>query len=48
MEFFSVLIFHQETNSDIFFKQITFFVFNPALVSSNLAKTITYESMVEL
>lgn len=27
---------------------ITFFVFNPALVYSNLAKTITYESMVEL
>ncbi|KAI3465492.1 hypothetical protein Pfo_022155 [Paulownia fortunei] len=27
---------------------ITFFVFNPALVSSNLAKTITYESMVKL
>ncbi|XP_059636423.1 protein PIN-LIKES 1-like isoform X2 [Cornus florida] len=27
---------------------IVFFVFNPALVSSNLAKTITYESMVKL
>ncbi|KAL8529222.1 hypothetical protein ACS0TY_006600 [Phlomoides rotata] len=27
---------------------ITFFVFNPALVYSNLAKTITYESMLEL
>ncbi|KAG8377201.1 hypothetical protein BUALT_Bualt08G0003500 [Buddleja alternifolia] len=27
---------------------IVFFVFNPALVSSNLAKTITYESMLKL
>ncbi|PIN08565.1 putative membrane protein [Handroanthus impetiginosus] len=27
---------------------ITFFVFNPALVSSNLAKTITFQSMVEM
>ncbi|GER39288.1 auxin efflux carrier family protein [Striga asiatica] len=27
---------------------ITFFVFNPALVSSNLAKTITYDSMVKM
>ncbi|XP_022874037.1 protein PIN-LIKES 4-like isoform X2 [Olea europaea var. sylvestris] len=27
---------------------IVFFVFNPALVSSNLAKTITYESMVQM
>uniref|UniRef100_A0A5B7CBU7 Auxin efflux carrier family protein n=1 Tax=Davidia involucrata TaxID=16924 RepID=A0A5B7CBU7_DAVIN len=27
---------------------LVFFVFNPALVSSNLAKTITYESMVKL
>lgn len=27
---------------------VTFYVFNPALVYSNLAKTITYESMVKL
>lgn len=27
---------------------IVFFVFNPALISSNLAKTITYESMVQM
>ncbi|KAL3618406.1 hypothetical protein CASFOL_038727 [Castilleja foliolosa] len=27
---------------------VTFYVFNPALVSSNLAKTITYDSMVKL
>ncbi|PSR99475.1 Protein PIN-LIKES like [Actinidia chinensis var. chinensis] len=27
---------------------IVFFVFNPALVGSNLAKTITYESMIKL
>ncbi|CAI9115314.1 OLC1v1016188C1 [Oldenlandia corymbosa var. corymbosa] len=27
---------------------IVFFVFNPALVSSNLAKTVTYQSMVQL
>lgn len=29
-------------------QQITFYIFSPALVSSNLAKTITYQSMVEL
>ncbi|XP_043713491.1 protein PIN-LIKES 3-like isoform X1 [Telopea speciosissima] len=28
--------------------RVVFFVFNPALVSSNLAKTITYESMIKL
>ncbi|KAL6571978.1 hypothetical protein OROMI_012936 [Orobanche minor] len=29
-------------------KMITFFVFNPALIFSNLAKTMTYDSMVKL
>ncbi|CAL5383272.1 unnamed protein product [Camellia sinensis] len=29
-------------------KNIVFFVFNPALVGSNLAKTITYESLIKL
>ncbi|XP_042495647.1 protein PIN-LIKES 3-like [Macadamia integrifolia] len=28
--------------------RVVFFVFNPALVSTNLAKTITYESMIKL
>ncbi|KAJ4963422.1 hypothetical protein NE237_023361 [Protea cynaroides] len=28
--------------------RVVFFVFNPALVASNLAKTLTYESMVKL
>ncbi|KAK6245996.1 hypothetical protein SCA6_009086 [Theobroma cacao] len=27
---------------------VVFYVFNPALVASNLAETITYESMVKL
>ena len=30
------------------YKQIVFYVFNPALVSSNLAKTITFSSLVTM
>lgn len=44
---FRVLL-HQETNPGIVCQQIVFYVFNPALVSSNLASTITVESMIEL
>lgn len=31
-----------------FCPQVVFYVFNPALVSSNLAETITYDNMVKM
>jgi len=32
----------------LFLEQLVFYVFNPSLVGSNLAKTITFESVVKL
>lgn len=49
-----VTLFHKWSDCDHFIgvlfecKQVAFYVFNPALVSSSLAGTITYESMVKL
>lgn len=50
MELSTLVIFNifLQPNLGNLFEQVTFFVFNPAFVYTNLSKTITFESMVML